>query len=337
MKPHYVFCIAEAPQYFQALTLARGFKEARCSLILLGDEVSEKYKDLFPWQNIYYFSFPGSFSEVVIHSFEIKKIGKNLGRIDCFFYSNYSNAFMNGLISVLECENITLLEDGQSTLFLKEMYELPFFKKSLIFLFALLTKINCHPKININAYTRYDLEISNFYPIIKKIIKREESIDLARRIFPEKNRYILFIGSDFVRCKWMNDYIYQKLVSVVRDEFGLDEKIVYYPHRYETVEEIGRLDLPNLQIRSNEGPVEEEILQWEDLPSKIVTFGSAAGPSLAQGLGVMLAEYLPGSSLLSNRVAEDRFSLLRASSFYSVKRKIVELKDDNLSIITQDI
>lgn len=193
-------------------------------------------------------------------------------RYNFIFFGNLGS-FQKLLLANIEYEKSYLLEDGTSTLvFHKELSE----EKQHISwrdIRFLLAGLHIKRKKPVAYFTIFDLERKGKEEIVQhsfEYLKRA----LCQNFLSVDEVYIL--GQNIVAVGLVSDNAYLHYIEKIKNDF-LGKKIVYIPHRAETIsQELESFVNENFIIFENTMPIELYFMNHKIKPKKVVSFYSTA-------------------------------------------------------------
>lgn len=196
-----------------------------------------------------------------------------------FIFFGNLGSFQKLLLANLEYGKSYLLEDGTSTLvFHKELCEekQPISWRDMRFLFS---GLHIKRKKPVAYFTIFDLERKGEEEILQHGFNclKKAKCDVFASV-----EEVYFLGQCFVSADVVSYEAYLYYLQRVKNDF-LNEKIVYIPHRAETITtELRTLEDEHFRILENNMPIEMYFISNKIKPKYVVSFYSTALFTLAK-------------------------------------------------------
>lgn len=279
MNKKNLFLVASPLQFLNALEAKNHFKTTNNTLVLQynssGINQEKNLLNTDEWDEVIIYDKGKMYKHFKF--FHHVKLIKYLKKFQYdYIFSGEEGIFARIIFANLTSNNIYLVDDGTATIStydkIKPSYykNLPFSAKKRFYRY-LLAGLKYYNKNNINFFTTFTLQatketkvIQHKFPYLKSKMKNLEKTDT-----------IYFLGQDLVN-NYMEPSAYLGYVKKFIDQHQ-DKKIIYVPHRSETVTDLYKELLSDkFQIQPSQGPIELILITQNIYPTMIVSFFSSA-------------------------------------------------------------
>lgn len=280
MQKKNLFLVASPLQFLNAIEAKKHFKTTNNTLVLQYNSSSaSQEKDLLD---------SDEWDEVIIYDtgkihknlrfFQHVKLIKYLKKFEYdYVFSGEEGIFARIIFANLSLNSIYLVDDGTAIISTYDKVNpsyyksLPFSAKTRFYRY-LLAGLKYYNKHTINFFTAFNLQ-------------KREGTEIIHHNFPylqskmqnfKKTDTIYFLGQNLVGTQYLTptayiDYLKQFIKT------HKEKKILYIPHRSETVtEEYQELLSDNFTIQPSQGPIELVLINQKIYPKTIVSFFSSA-------------------------------------------------------------
>lgn len=232
------------------------------------------------WNEITRFNFSGTLFDLIKNRSKISEIINSLAHIDEIYVSSYYNEFMNFICNAFSRANITLLEDGNANLLLKEKIAQKNFRQRV------KTSLGKVFGLDISAIKRADLytiypEMADLKPDFVNTIILNTYSKVKQKVTNFKcDNKVYFVSSNFVGLGMISIDAYVDFIVRLSKVYPGMELVVVL-HRFDVHD--GFRELLNYQgiaIAQPKVPIELFFLNEEVSPHKIITAGSGATDTL---------------------------------------------------------
>ncbi|NCC08890.1 MAG: hypothetical protein EOM30_12885 [Clostridia bacterium] len=196
-----------------------------------------------------------------------------------FIFFGNLGSFQKLLLANLEYEKSYLFEDGTCTFSYHIELSKPQQRFSSRDMRFLLAGLSIKRKKPVGYFTIFDLEQLGSEEIVNHSFSHLKN-KICKNFSHTNNVYVL--GQCLVNAGLTSDEAYLHYVKVIRDSF-LGEKIIYIPHRGETItDELKSFENENFKIFENTMPIELYFMKQKIRPKYVVSFYSMAVFTLAK-------------------------------------------------------
>lgn len=245
---------------------------------IISFNINSSKKNLFDFFKIIYLKY---YFKYINNNFEIIFIGNLESNFFKLIYKNFA------------IERIIGLDDGTKTLHLQAEFS----KKDLYF----------------NLFTMYDIKA------IKKQFIFNNNYNWLKSLRNNKEREsdVLFLGSDIVTLKIIDEDYYLKLIQYAITNYG---KIIYIPHRNENIKLLNKIKNKSFILKSIDYPVEFYGINENKNINTVISFYSTA---LYTIMKIYNSEAIAIKFNYDN--SEYRYSIDEVYNYYQKYMKVIDL------------
>ncbi|WP_273211536.1 hypothetical protein [Helicobacter rodentium] len=279
--------IASTPfQYISALEAKHNFKSQTNIIIYFSHTKDELNFKNDGWDYILKFNFLNATSAQKVEAYAqtLKKCKQF--KIDNLFLGDWHELISKISISYLKPSSTYIIDDGLGTIWSQELISTNIYfcyygysKRIKTYLRLIKKGIFFNPLHKIkppNLFTSYKA--------IKPCIGQQiiyHDFEFLRQRFTNPNQkflpdeYIYLIGAPMTRVLKNSEQGYLLIIQEILKKYNKN-KIIYIPHRYETIDFLSKIQDLQLQIHAFNKPIEIALLEADCLPTHIIGFFSSA-------------------------------------------------------------